>query len=156
MNKEKSSMKSSIFEQLTPHFNLYEFVASKTAYRKKISNIPSEEVVENIRALCVNVLEHLSRACGHPVYISSGYRCPELNKAVGGVPNSQHIKGEAADIKGESKFINWVFGNYIKKNLPFDQLIFEKCDDNGYPSWIHVSYRRNEKLNRKQIIYTKL
>lgn len=155
MNKEKSSMESAIFEQLTPHFNLYEFVASKTADLLKISNIPSLEEVENLRALCENVLEPLRMAFGERILVTSGYRSPKLNKAVGGVPTSQHIKGEAVDIVAEDLFDNRFLGNLISKGLPFDQLIFEKCwQSHDYPSWIHVSYRRDEKLNRKQIIYT--
>lgn len=85
--------------QLTEHFTLSEFVRSETAERNHINNTPSQEVVDNLRALCRNVLEPARVAFGEPIYITSGYRCPALNKAVGGKITSQHLRGEAADLQ---------------------------------------------------------
>lgn len=90
--------------KLTDHFSLSEFTRSSTADRLHINNtidlsVPSgQSVFKNLKNLCEQVLEPLREHFGIPVVICSGYRCPQLNKAVGGVPNSQHLKGEAADI----------------------------------------------------------
>ena len=98
-------MKLTLDEHLSPHFTVGEFFRSGTAIRLGIDNNPdahpgegisTAEVVENLRALCTEVLEPLRRRVGR-VIVTSGYRCQELNKAVGGVWNSQHLKGEAAD-----------------------------------------------------------
>ena len=99
-------MKLTFEQYLSPHFTVGEFFRSGTAIRLGIVNEPdahpeegltNEEVVENLRALCTEVLEPLRRRVGR-VIITSGYRCQKLNKAVGGVWNSQHLRGEAADI----------------------------------------------------------
>ena len=84
--------------QLTKHFILEEFERSGTAARLHIDNKIPAALVPNIRHLCEEVLEPLREHFNEPIYISSGYRCEELNRAVGGVTNSQHIRGEAADI----------------------------------------------------------
>ena len=102
--------------------------------------------------LAAFVLEPLRVAMGMPIRITSGYRCEALNKAVGGVYNSQHLKGQAADIcidgdmtKGRKMF------NYIRDNLPFDQLIWEHNKAGIY--WIHVSFVFPDfGKNRKQVI----
>lgn len=83
---------------LSPNFTLQELTRSATAERLNITNAFTAEVVDNLQRLCVEVLEPLRARLGHPVKINSGYRCPELNKAVGGVPNSFHLQGRAADI----------------------------------------------------------
>lgn len=85
--------------KLTAHFQLEEFTRSATAIRCGIDNTPNEEQIANLKALCEEVLEPLRQHIGKPVVISSGYRCPKLNAAVGGVSNSQHMKGEAADLR---------------------------------------------------------
>ena len=74
---------------LTPHFKLSEFTKSSTATARKIDNTPSQEVISNLQALCQNVLEPLREYFNCPIIIDSGYRSPALNKAVGGVANSQ-------------------------------------------------------------------
>ena len=84
--------------KLSEHFDLDEFTRSATADRLHIDNTIPEELIPNLKNLCVQVLEPLREHFGTPVVISSGYRCPALNQAVGGVPNSQHLTGEAADI----------------------------------------------------------
>ena len=121
--------------KLTAHFGLDEFVVSQTASRKGIDNTPPPDAIEALRALCSNVLEPLREALG-PVHISSGYRCPALNKAVGSKPSSQHVHGEAADISVPAHTLARVF-NWIQTNVPYDQLIRE------FPpgGWVHVTYR---------------
>ena len=84
--------------KLTEHFTLAEFERSATAARLHIDNRVPAELVPNIRNLCEQVLEPLREHFQEAVYVTSGYRCPQLNSAVGGVANSQHMRGEAADI----------------------------------------------------------
>jgi hypothetical protein len=125
---------------VTMHFTIEELYASKTAKEKGINNKPSTQQTINLVYLAAYVLEPLRVAMGEPIKISSGFRCYELNKAVGGVYNSQHMKGQAADlcIDGDiEKGRKWF--NYIKNNLPFDQLIWEKNPKTG-SCWVHVSF----------------
>lgn len=133
--------------KLSNNFDLAEFVKSDTATRLGIDNTPTFQEVENIARLVVNVLQPLRNAYGKPITVNSGYRCPALNKAVGGSTTSSHMKGEAADITAGSKEENKVLFELVKKlNLSFDQLIDEKDF-----SWVHVSYRKGN--NRNQILH---
>lgn len=134
--------------KLTEHFTLFEFVRSETADRNHIDNTPTPEVVDNLRALCCNVLEPARVAFGAPIYISSGYRCPALNKAVGGKPTSQHLRGEAADLQVRGvKNLRKLY-RMIKDHGVFDQLLYE-TNKSGV-RWIHVSYKQSG--NRRQAI----
>ena len=133
--------------QLTEHFTLSEFVRSETATNRHIDNTPTQEVIENLRALCRNVLEPARVAFGAPIYITSGYRCAALNKAVGGKPTSQHLRGEAADLQVRGVENLRKLYNAIKSRGVFDQLLFES---NGATKWIHVSYKQSG--NRRQAI----
>ena len=135
--------------KLTKNFSLEEMYRSETARRCGIDNKPqTEEVVENLRALCLEVLQPLRDHLGKPVVVSSGYRCKDLNKKVGGVENSQHLKGEAADIKvsGREELIGVM--RYIMDETDFDQLIREKS---GTTEWVHVSHKRNGN-NRRMVL----
>ena len=135
--------------KLTKNFSLEEMYRSDTARRCGIDNKPqTEEVVENLRALCLEVLQPLRDHLGKPVVVSSGYRCKDLNKKVGGVENSQHLKGEAADIKvsGKEELIDVM--RYIMDQTDFDQLIREKS---GSTEWVHVSHKRNGN-NRRMVL----
>ena len=116
-----------------------ELYASATATAKGINNKPSVQQMINLVYLCAYVLEPLRMAMNEPIKIGSGFRCQALNKAVGGVYNSQHMKGQAADlcIDGDiQKGRKWF--NYIKNHLPFDQLIWEHNSKGTY--WVHVSF----------------
>ena len=135
------------------HFTLEELYASATAKAKGINNKPSTQQMINLVYLAAYVLEPLRVAMNEPIKIGSGFRSHELNKAVGGVYNSQHLKGQAADlcIDGDiQKGRKWF--DYIRKNLPFDQLIWEKNPKTG-SSWVHVSFVFPDLgKNRKQVI----
>ena len=133
---------------LTQNFTLNELVYSVTAEANKIDNRPNVKVVANLKALCENVLQPLRNSLGCPVIVSSGFRCAELNKKVGGRPNSQHLLGEAADFVVPQRNLKDVF-NYIKAHLPYDQLLFEY--NSAGDRWIHVSYRADGKNRRKAI-----
>jgi len=133
---------------LTEHFTLAEFVRSETADRKHIDNTPTPEVVSNLRALCRNILEPARVSFGAPIYITSGYRCPALNAAVGGKPTSQHLRGEAADLQVQGvKNLRKLY-NAIKSHGVFDQLLYETNRTGA--KWIHVSY--TPYGNRRQAI----
>lgn len=129
------------------HFTFQELTKSATAKRKGIDNSPSMQVRANLAALVENVLDPLREAYGKPIVVTSGYRCEKLNRAVGGAASSQHVKGQAADIRSvqdtpeENKKL---FDLIVKLGLPFDQIINEYNYD-----WVHVSYgprHRRQKL----------
>ena len=122
------------------------------------------EVRQNIEALVANVLDPLREAYGKPIYVNSGYRCEKHNKAVGGVPNSQHLLGQAADIRPGTLIPASEPESPAHKEIPhqvrnealmtlarlivtqgkFDQLIL-------YPTFLHVSYKRNG-MNRHKVL----
>ena len=118
------------------HFTLKEFVKSDTARRLGIDNTPSPQVEERLRQLVDYVLDPLREAYGRPIYVNSGYRCPALNRAVGGVAHSQHLTGEAADITGGNCQENRQLYELLRQlQLPVDQVI----NEHGF-TWLHVSY----------------
>lgn len=129
------------------YFTMSELTDSATARQLGIHNIPSAEAQANLVALVENILDKARDAWGKPIIVNSGYRCPRLNKVVGGVSNSQHVTGEAADITTGTKYGNkWLF-NYIRDNCNYDQLINER----DY-TWVHVSYKRNG-VNRRHVLH---
>ena len=135
------------------HFTMEELCASDTAKKKGINNKPNAKQMINLVYLTAYVLEPLRVAMKEPIKIGSGFRCESLNKAVGGVSNSQHMKGQAVDlcIDGDIKKGKKWF-EYIKNHLPFDQLIWEKNPKTG-SYWVHVSYvYPGFGRNRRQVI----
>jgi hypothetical protein len=142
--------------KLSNSFNLIEFTSSETASRRGIDNTPSIAVIENLRLLCENVLQPLRDKYGKSINITSGYRSPKLNKAIGGSSTSQHCYGQAADIQVDKKDYLKVWE--ILKTLPFDQIIFEFGTESA-PDWIHVSFvqgkNRGQKLKAVKNIFGK-
>jgi len=135
---------------ISKNFTLEEMTASATAKAKGIRNVPGQTDIINLCALVHNVLQPLRNWWGRPIKIGSGFRSLALNNAVGGVRNSQHMRGEAADlcIDGDLKQGREWF-NWIKNHCDFDQLIWEHNSKDSY--WVHVSYRADGK-NRRQAI----
>lgn len=118
------------------YFSFQEMERSDTAVRYAIDNTIPERLKNNVAGLVDNVLDPLREAWGRPLAVSSGYRCPSLNKAVGGAATSHHMKGMAADITTGNKVDNRrLFQLIINLKLPFTQLI----DERDF-SWVHVSY----------------
>lgn len=149
--------------QLTPNFTLAEFTRSQTASRLGIDNHPSDAVVRNLLSLCRNLLQPLRELVGRPLIVTSGYRCPALNRAVGGVAHSQHLVGEAADLRLPTLTLHRADGtpysapdldqarrwmDLVGSHLHFDQLILEHDRSGAY--WLHLSYRQGR--NRHQVI----
>jgi zinc D-Ala-D-Ala carboxypeptidase len=108
--------------QLSNNFSLAELTVSQTARARGISNQPGPVELEALRALCSAVLQPLRDRLGQGVNVTSGYRGPELNRAVGGVGKSQHLTGEAADIQAPGITVADLFKKIIEFRLPFDQL----------------------------------
>lgn len=130
------------------YFTIKELCRSTTAKKLGIDNTPTPQAVENMTRLINVVLDPLREAYGKPITTNSGYRSQALNKVTKGASKaSQHMTGEAVDITVKSKEGNkWLF-DYIKDNLPYDQLI----DEYNY-SWIHVSLDA-DMCNRREIIH---
>lgn len=132
------------------YFSIAELVRSAKAAALGIKNTPGKEYQKNLEALIDNVLDPARSAFGAPISVSSGFRCQELNAAVGGAGKSQHLKGEAADITVGDRKKNHNIGVIIARQGKFDQLIFEDCGRGDLlPQWIHVSYSRT--ANRGEI-----
>lgn len=134
--------------KLTDNFTLNELVYSVTAEANKIDNRPNVKVISNLQKLCENVLQPLRDYLGCPVIVTSGFRCAELNKKIGGKPNSHHLMGYAADFVVPQRNLKDVF-KWMKSNLPYDQLLFEY--NSSGDRWIHVSYVK-DSLNRRMAI----
>ncbi len=126
------------------HFTLSELKTSVTADKLGIDNSIPLSILPNIEILINQVLNPIREFMNEPIYVNSGYRCPLLNKAVGGVAGSQHILGQAADITTKSRKNDLIMERYIEENLTFDQMIV-------YKNFIHISYK--PAGNRKQIIF---
>ena len=137
--------------KLSKNFTLKEFTRSQTATRLGLDNTPNEEHLENAKALFENVVQKIRDEHG-VTRINSGYRGPELNKAVGGSERSQHCHGEAADLECDN-IDNFELAKWIRDNLEFDQLILEFYT-HGDPrsGWIHITWKRDKSLNRNKIL----
>lgn len=137
---------------MSRYFSLSEFLESDTARIKGIDNTPSFEVVESLSELA-DTLDGLRAAWGGAIRVTSGYRCPELNKAVGGVVNSGHLRGVAADLKprsGTQKQFNAFAVEWAQKSgIKFDQIIREKS---GNAEWLHFSLWSDKWQQRGQIL----
>lgn len=126
------------------YFSIQELTKSTTAIKNGIVNEPNNEELSNIINLIEKVLDPIRELWGKPIIINSGYRCAKLNKIIGGTHNSQHLKGEAADITSTNN--KALFDLIVRSNIVFDQLIDEK----NY-KWLHLSFRKTN--NRKQILH---
>jgi len=127
---------------LSAHFTLEEMTNSQTAVRKNINNTPDEQVVERLRMTCQQ-LEKVRDLLGQPIIVSSGYRSPELNAAIGGVSASAHCLGYAVD------FICPVFGSPLQicNAIRAAQIKLDQCIQEG--TWVHISFDpryRNEYM----------
>ncbi len=128
------------------HFTINELCASRTAAERGIDNSPDAASARRLTLLVDCVLDPLREAWGRPIAVSSGYRCPALNRAVGGAARSQHLTGQAADITaGSSELNRQLFELAQRLRLPFDQLIDER-----HYAWLHISHA---DAPRRQILH---
>ena len=140
-------------ENLTDNFTMGEFVLSRKAQELNIINVPNQKQVQAMRNLCARTLEPI-RAALRQLYpyavvsVTSGFRCFLLNKEVGGSRTSQHLKGEASDIRSSTVTTNEFFDiiREPKNEIDFDQLIWE------FGQWNHVSCKLEGK-NRRMVLY---
>lgn len=131
---------------ISKNFSYREFEESETAKRHGFINaITTYAVQQAVKALVDNVLQPLRDAWGEPLHINSGYRSERLNALVGGVPTSQHVKGEAADVKCDRPYELASLAE--RMGLPFDQMIL-------YPTFVHFSHKLQGE-QRHQILYNK-
>ena len=125
---------------LSKYFSLEEMIFSQTAVRNGIDNTPGVNEIENLKRLCSELLDPLCDVLGLNIRVSSGYRSATLNKKIGGAANSQHVKGQAADINAEGLTANELYEKIkIGSALNFDQLIQE------FDSWVHISWAVNPR-----------
>lgn len=129
---------------ISKNFSYKEFEESETAVRKGIANvINTTEIRDSVKALVLNVLQPLRDAWGKPLHINSGYRCPALNKAVGGTATSQHLLGMASDVACDNPAELARLAKSL--GLPYDQMIL-------YPTFVHFSHKLNGN-QRRQVLY---
>lgn len=132
---------------MAKYFTIGELCKSDVAVEKRITNTPDNTTIERMNALMEECLDKVREMWGKPIGVNSGYRSYELNKAVGGAKNSQHLRGEAADITTGTKENNRkLFDLIVASDIPFDQLI----DESDY-KWLHLSYCTD--YNRKQVLH---
>jgi len=130
---------------LSKHVTMEEFCYSPTAIKKGINNSMGLIAIDKAMQLCENVFEPLRKHLNVPIKITSGFRCEQLNKLIGGASGSQHTKGEAFDLElTNRKLFDWIL-----KNVEFDQAIYEFGND-AHANWFHISYRKGN--NRKQAL----
>ena len=129
---------------ISKHISYREGTLSTTAIRLGIDNIPNDEQLNNMELISEKIFEPLRKWVGGPIKINSFFRCPDLNKAIGGSSKSQHCKGQAMDIDDTfGRVTNAEMYHFIKEHLDFDQMIWEFGDDDN-PDWVHVSYVSSE------------
>jgi zinc D-Ala-D-Ala carboxypeptidase len=136
---------------ISEHVSEIEGTKSITAIRLGIDNTPGEEEMKNMKLIAQKIFEPLRKYVGGPIKINSFYRCPALNKAIGGSKKSQHCQGRAMDIDDTFGVMsNSTMFNWIQDNLSYDQIIWEFGDEYN-PDWVHVSYV-DEKSNRNRAL----
>lgn len=129
----------------TQYFKAEEMLYSITAEKLEIDNIPTdEEIIENIN-YTLERLNTIRENYGKPIIITSGYRCDMLNSLVGGVKDSYHKKGLAADLKWDADL-----AKHITENEQFDTFIRER---NGQTKWLHIQFKRNRNEERQHVRY---
>ena len=143
--------------KLSKNFTLEELVFSVTANNHGINNTPNAEAKAALKRLAVEVLQPIRDAWGQPIVVTSGYRCSALNKAVGGVMGSQHLLGQAADIKATNPKDNGKLFQCIKKLIESGKTEVGQCiweyGSRTCPKWVHVSLPRVGKKNNQFVYY---
>lgn len=138
---------------LSEHFSLSELTKSDTAIRKGIDNTPNDQEVENLILLCNEILEPVREHYGIPFAPNSGFRCLDLNRAIGSSDKSQHVYGKAVDFEIPG-LDNKEVALWVMENCDFDQLILEFYKE-GEPSsgWVHCSYDVDKEHRKSARIF---
>lgn len=137
-------------ENISPHISYKEAIVSATGTRLGIDNTPPTRILAVMMDTAEKLFEPLRRHFGQPMRILSFYRCPALNKAVGGANKSDHMEGRAIDAQGTNGVTNADIFRYFKENdVPCDKIIWEFGTDTE-PDWVHMSYR--EGNNRREFL----
>jgi zinc D-Ala-D-Ala carboxypeptidase len=138
--------------KISKNLSLSEVTKSNTAKRRGISNEPSIEHLESLKAVAENIFQPIREEFMCPIFVSSGYRSEALNDAIGGSKTSQHSKGEALDLDADvyGVITNADIFNFALDRLDFDQLIWEFGTDEN-PDWVHISYKKDSR-NRHQVL----
>ena len=152
-----------MIKKLSEHLSLAEVTKSQTALRNNIDNTPTDEHIENLKRIAIELFEPVRAAVSaergkdSPLTIASGYRCKELNTRIGGSTRSQHCHGQALDIDLDGWYDDYDNSDLfylIMEEFSFDQLIWEFGDEER-PEWVHVSYVSPEK-NRKRVTVARM
>jgi zinc D-Ala-D-Ala carboxypeptidase len=138
--------------KLSKNLSLAEVTKSATAKRRLIANEPTEEHIENLKALAENIFQPIREEFMCPIFVSSGYRSEALNEAIGGSKTSQHSKGEALDLDADvyGVITNADIFHYIEDRLDYDQLIWEFGTEEN-PDWVHVSFKKDGGNRREKL-----
>ena len=129
--------------RLSPNFTLEEL--TRSASLPEIRNVPDMAQLRNLVLLCARILQPLRDAIGRPVRITSGFRCPKLNKAVGGATTSRHLSGQAADIAVKSDAEGKALFDLLRQNKWVDLCLWERSKANPRKRWIHVQWRERPR-----------
>ena len=137
---------------LSEHFTYEELTKSATATRLHIANAPYTDELHCLKKLCTTILEPIREKYGRPIIVTSGYRCRQLNSAIHGARESDHIYGCAADIRTipDTKAENKKLFNLISRMIQDDEIRVKKLIDEHDYDWIHISMQdgRSSKLNQ--------
>lgn len=144
--------------QLSTHFYLSELTQSRTAARRGIDNTPSEKIRNQLKEATQQLFQPMRDLLGKPVLVSSGYRCPALNRAIGGAKNSTHMHGYAIDFTCPAfgtprQIVEFLHTALAKQGIKFDQIILEFPDTAS--SWVHIGYKSADGRQRGQILTAK-
>lgn len=133
--------------KISKKYSIADVTRSDTATRRGFTEqfTPEQRVIDNAKLVCENILDKIP----YPFFISSFYRCPRLNKAIGGSATSDHMEGCAVDIDSQNNLSNKHIFEWIRDNCDFDQVIYEFGNETN-PDWVHVSFRKIG--NRKQVL----
>lgn len=139
------------------YFTIQELATSTEAVKRNIDNTPPPDIKVKLNTIISNLLDPVREKWGKPIYVNSGFRCPVLNSVLPNAsPNSQHMKGEAADITAGSpqeneRLFAMIFAMRIAGDIQFDQLIDESGAAKIPYTWIHISYKSSG--NRNQVLH---
>lgn len=141
------------FPDFGPYLSFKESIKSATAIRKGFLNMPSPLIYQNMVKVYHDFYVPICDRFGK-IPVSSFYRSPELNAAIGGARNSAHLYGCAIDLDCDSlrTVSNKMLFEWIRANLKFDQLILENPDQHNNPAWVHVAHNRDGEADRMQVL----